>query len=64
MLGARKVVVTQRFFDDRAHAYLRSHGCEVTIAPCRPERPTATCRMTRWSRSWPARRAGSSAMRG
>jgi D-3-phosphoglycerate dehydrogenase len=33
MLGARKVVVTQRFFDDRAHAYLRSHGCEVTIAP-------------------------------
>jgi D-3-phosphoglycerate dehydrogenase len=32
MLGARKVVVTQRFFDDRAHAYLRSHGCEVTIA--------------------------------
>lgn len=33
MLGARKVVVTQRFFDDRADAYLRSHGCEVTIAP-------------------------------
>jgi D-3-phosphoglycerate dehydrogenase len=33
MLGARKVVVTQRFFDDRAHAYLRSHGCEVAIAP-------------------------------
>jgi D-3-phosphoglycerate dehydrogenase len=33
MLGARKVVVTQRFFDDRARAYLRSHGCEVTIAP-------------------------------
>ena len=33
MLGARKVVVTQRFFDDRAHAYLRSHGCEVVIAP-------------------------------
>lgn len=36
MLGARKVVVTQRFFDDRAHAYLRSHGCEVTIAPLPP----------------------------
>jgi D-3-phosphoglycerate dehydrogenase len=29
----RKVVVTQRFFDDRTQAYLRTHGCEVVIAP-------------------------------
>ena len=29
----RKVVVTQRFFDDRTRAYLRAHGCEVAIAP-------------------------------
>ncbi len=29
----RKVVVTQRFFDDRTQAYLRAHGCEVMIAP-------------------------------
>lgn len=29
----RKVVVTQRFFDDRTQAYLRAHGCEVVIAP-------------------------------
>jgi D-3-phosphoglycerate dehydrogenase len=36
MLGARKVVVTQRFFDDHAHAYLRAHGCEVVIAPLSP----------------------------
>jgi D-3-phosphoglycerate dehydrogenase len=36
MLGARKVVVTQRFFDDHAHAYLRAHGCEVVIAPLPP----------------------------
>lgn len=28
----RKVVVTQRFFDDRTQAYLRAHGCEVEIA--------------------------------
>ncbi|MBO9547267.1 phosphoglycerate dehydrogenase [Caulobacter sp.] len=28
----RKVVVTQRFFDDRTQAYLRAHGCEVVIA--------------------------------
>lgn len=32
----RKVVVTQRFFDDRTQAYLRAHGCEVEIAPLPP----------------------------
>lgn len=29
----RKVVVTQRFFDDRAQAYLQAHGCDVEVAP-------------------------------
>lgn len=32
----RKVVVTQRFFDDRALAFLRAHGCEVDLAPPPP----------------------------
>lgn len=32
----RKVVVTQRFFDDRAQAYLRAQNCEVAIAPLPP----------------------------
>jgi D-3-phosphoglycerate dehydrogenase len=32
----RKVVVTQRFFDDRAQAYLKAHGCQVVIAPLPP----------------------------
>jgi D-3-phosphoglycerate dehydrogenase len=36
MFGNRKVVVTQRFFDDRANAYLRAHGCTVEIAPLPP----------------------------
>jgi D-3-phosphoglycerate dehydrogenase len=30
--GFRKVVVTQRFFDDQSLTYLRSRGCDVTIA--------------------------------
>lgn len=33
MSRPRKVVVTQRFFDDGAQAYLRAHGCEVLITP-------------------------------
>ncbi len=32
----RKVVVTQRFFDDRSLDYLRAHGCEVHLAPPPP----------------------------
>ncbi|MDR6530193.1 D-3-phosphoglycerate dehydrogenase [Caulobacter rhizosphaerae] len=28
----RKVVVTQRFFDERTQAYLRAHNCDVEIA--------------------------------
>lgn len=32
MSQARKVVVTQRFFDERAIAYLRAHKCDVQIA--------------------------------
>ena len=32
----RKVVVTQRFFDDQAQAYLRANHCEVVIAPLPP----------------------------
>lgn len=30
---ARRVVVTQRFFDAQSVSYLRSHGCDVVIAP-------------------------------
>jgi len=30
--GSRRVVVTQRFFDDASVAFLRAAGCEVTIA--------------------------------
>lgn len=30
--ATRRVVVTQRFFDDATIDYLRSHGCEVVIA--------------------------------
>ncbi|ADG11427.1 hydroxyacid dehydrogenase [Caulobacter segnis] len=32
MPRSRKVVVTQRFFDDSTQAYLRANGCEVEIA--------------------------------
>ncbi|KPF83710.1 hydroxyacid dehydrogenase [alpha proteobacterium AAP38] len=32
----RKVVVTQRSFDDRSVAYLRDHGCEVALSPPPP----------------------------
>lgn len=32
----RKVVVTQRGFDDRSLAFLRAHGCEVELAPPPP----------------------------
>ncbi|MET3663579.1 phosphoglycerate dehydrogenase [Caulobacter sp. 1776] len=32
----RKVVVTQRFFDERTLAYLRAHNCEVEVAPLPP----------------------------
>lgn len=32
----RKIVVTQRFFDDRSLAYLRAHGCAVDLAPPPP----------------------------
>lgn len=32
----RKVVVTQRFFDEAAIAYLREHNCNVTIADLPP----------------------------
>jgi len=38
MSYSRKVVVTQRFFDDQTQAYLRAHGCEVEIAPLEPGR--------------------------
>ncbi|MBJ7416816.1 MAG: phosphoglycerate dehydrogenase [Niveispirillum sp.] len=31
-----KIVVTQRFFDDRSHAFLRAHGCEVEQVPLPP----------------------------
>jgi len=36
MSGIRKVVVTQRFFDDRTVAYLEANGCEVVIADLPP----------------------------
>lgn len=36
MSRPRKVVVTQRFFDDRTQAYLRANGCEVLIARLPP----------------------------
>lgn len=32
----RKIVVTQRFFDDRSLAFLRAHHCEVDLAPIPP----------------------------
>lgn len=32
----RKVVVTQRFFDDRSLAFLRAHGCQVDLRPPPP----------------------------
>lgn len=35
-LSRRRVVVTQRFFDDAAIAYLESAGCEVVIADLPP----------------------------
>jgi len=35
-LGARRVVVTQRFFDEAAAAFLRDAGCVVTIAELPP----------------------------
>jgi len=31
-----KIVVTQRFFDDKSHAFLRAHGCAVELAPPPP----------------------------
>lgn len=34
--ASRKIVVTQRFFDDRSLAYLRAHGCTVDLAPPPP----------------------------
>lgn len=36
MATSRRVVVTQRFFDDETIAYLREHGCEVEIAELPP----------------------------
>ncbi len=33
---SRKVVVTQRFFDDRSLAFLRAHGCQVDLCPPPP----------------------------
>jgi D-3-phosphoglycerate dehydrogenase len=35
-LGSRRVVVTQRFFDDASRAYLQEAGCEVVIAELPP----------------------------
>ena len=35
-LSRRRVVVTQRFFDDAALAYLESAGCEVVLADLPP----------------------------
>jgi D-3-phosphoglycerate dehydrogenase / 2-oxoglutarate reductase len=32
-MALRRVVVTQRFFDQGAISYLQDHGCEVVIAP-------------------------------
>lgn len=34
--GARQVVVTQRFFDEEALEYLRSHSCEAVLAELPP----------------------------
>src|SRR3982074_431654 len=34
--NARKVVVTQRFFDAQTVSYLRSNGCDVVIAELPP----------------------------
>ncbi|ABS62160.1 D-isomer specific 2-hydroxyacid dehydrogenase NAD-binding [Parvibaculum lavamentivorans DS-1] len=34
--SSRKVVVTQRFFDEKSAEYLRAHGCEVVLAPPPP----------------------------
>lgn len=31
-----RIVVTQRFFDDTSHAFLRAHGCVVELAPLPP----------------------------
>lgn len=36
MVQSRRVVVTQRFFDDATIGYLRAHGCEVTVAELPP----------------------------
>jgi D-3-phosphoglycerate dehydrogenase len=36
MSTARRVVVTQRFFDEKAIAYLQANGCEVIIADLPP----------------------------
>jgi D-3-phosphoglycerate dehydrogenase len=36
MSTARRVVVTQRFFDEKTIAYLRANGCEVIIADLPP----------------------------
>jgi D-3-phosphoglycerate dehydrogenase len=37
----RKVVVTQRFFDEESSSYLRSNGCEVVIAELPPGKADA-----------------------
>jgi len=36
MTDSRRVVVTQRFFDDATVAYLQAHGCEVAVADLPP----------------------------
>jgi len=36
MTSSRRVVVTQRFFDDATVAYLEAHGCEVAVAELPP----------------------------
>ncbi|HVK81198.1 MAG TPA: hydroxyacid dehydrogenase, partial [Verrucomicrobiae bacterium] len=38
MSGTRKVVVTQRFFDERAIGYLRAHDCDVHVAEPAPSK--------------------------
>lgn len=54
----RKIVVTQRFFDDRSLAYLRAHGFAVELAPPPPGKGDGDldmdmlCRMLEGASGW------------
>ena len=52
----RRVVVTQRFFDEAAIAYLQAEGCEVAIADLPSATPESRGSCSRPFRSWPSSR--------